>query len=128
MAETAPQQVRVPEVDSLEHGDARTFAFADGEDEAQGFVMMLRDAQGQGSLVAYRNRCAHVPLDLDMGTGRFWAPKVDRIICRTHGACYVPATGLCDRGPCVGGRLEAFAVRQDGSDAVVTIPASPADS
>ena len=87
---------------------------------------MLRDAQGQGSLVAYRNRCAHVPLDLDMGTGRFWAQKVDRIICRTHGACYVPATGLCDRGPCVGARLEAFAVRQDGSDAVVTIPAATA--
>jgi len=119
------QRIAVPEVDGLDHGQARTFTFDDGEAEGRGFVLMVRDAEGE-QLVAYRNRCAHVSFDLDMGTGEFWSAKLGRIYCRTHGACYEPRTGVCDRGPCVGASLETFAVEREGEGAVIVVPAEAA--
>lgn len=118
------QRIVVPDVASLAHGQARTFTFDDGEHEGRGFVLVLRWEGGKGQeLVAYRNRCAHVAFDLDMGTGEFWSAKLGRIYCRTHGACYEPRTGICDRGPCVGRGLEPFVVERQGADAVVLVPA-----
>jgi nitrite reductase/ring-hydroxylating ferredoxin subunit len=123
----AAQQIIVPDVASLDHGQARTFTFDDGEDLGRGFVLLLRWPDGAGEeLVAYRNRCAHVAFDLDMGTGEFWSAKLGRIYCRTHGACYEPRTGICDRGPCVGRGLERFEVERRGGDAVVLVPADSA--
>lgn len=120
----AEQRIVVPDVGSLAHGQARTFAFDDGGHEGHGFVLMLRyEAGAAEELVAYRNRCAHVAFDLDMGTGEFWSAKLGRIYCRTHGACYEPRTGICDRGPCVGRGLERFEVERQGQDAVVLVPA-----
>lgn len=123
----------MPDVASLAHGQARTFTFDDGEHEGRGFVLALRWPKDAGppvervaervELVAYRNRCAHVAFDLDMGTGEFWSAKLGRIYCRTHGACYEPRTGICDRGPCVGRGLERFEVEPQGQDAVVLVPA-----
>jgi nitrite reductase/ring-hydroxylating ferredoxin subunit len=125
----AAQRITVPEVAGLAHGQARTFVFDDGGEEGRGFVMMLRGADGTGEeLVAYRNRCAHVAFDLDMGTGEFWSSKLGRIYCRTHGACYEPRTGICDRGPCVGRRLEKLPVERAGPDAVVLVPAHPPEA
>lgn len=118
------------DVASLAHGQARTFTFDDGEHEGRGFVLVLRWGGGAAEkdpermeLVAYRNRCAHVAFDLDMGTGEFWSAKLGRIYCRTHGACYEPRSGICDRGPCVGRGLERFEVERQGDDAVVLVPA-----
>lgn len=119
------QRIVVEDAAGLGHGQAHRFTFDDGEHEGRGFVLMLRDEQGE-QLVAYRNRCAHVSFDLDMGTGQFWARPLGRIYCRTHGACYEPRSGVCDRGPCVGARLEKFAVERAGDGAVVLIPAEPA--
>ncbi len=120
------QVITVPDVVGLEHGQARTFVFDDGGREGRGFVLVLRWDEGSAALlVAYRNRCAHVAFDLDMGTGQFWSAKLGRIYCRTHGACYEPRTGICDRGPCVGRRLERFVVEPHGDDARVRIPAEP---
>jgi nitrite reductase/ring-hydroxylating ferredoxin subunit len=124
----AAQRIVVPDVAGLDHGQARTFVFDDGGYEGRGFVLMLRDGAGGSdeTLVAYRNRCAHVAFDLDMGTGEFWSRKLGRIYCRTHGACYEPRSGLCDQGPCVGRGLESFAVERQGPAAVVLVPADPA--
>jgi nitrite reductase/ring-hydroxylating ferredoxin subunit len=119
------QRIEVTQVAGLSHGEARTFSFDDGEAKGWGFVLMVRDDQGE-QWVAYRNRCAHVSFDLDMGTGKFWSRKLGRIYCRTHGACYEPRTGICDQGPCVGERLERFEIEPRGEDAVVLIPAEAA--
>jgi nitrite reductase/ring-hydroxylating ferredoxin subunit len=121
------QRIVVADVASLAHGQARAFTFAERDGEGRGFVLALRDGQAADmELVAYRNRCAHVSFDLDMGTGAFWSAKLGRIYCLTHGACYEPRTGICDRGPCVGRGLEKFAVERQGADAVVLIHADPA--
>ncbi len=119
------QQIVVPGAASLPHGQALTFTFDDGPHEGRGFVLRLVQDDRE-TLVAYRNRCAHVSFDLDMGTGQFWSARLGRIYCRTHGACYEPHTGRCDQGPCVGASLEKFEVERRGADAVVRIPGAPA--
>jgi nitrite reductase/ring-hydroxylating ferredoxin subunit len=113
--------VRVPRVGSLAHGEAITFPYLRDNEMEEGFVLRVGE-----ELVAYRNLCAHWTVDLDMGEGKFWSTRFGRIHCQTHGALYEPTTGVCDAGPCVGGRLEKFEVRRDGADAVVTIPTSGA--
>jgi nitrite reductase/ring-hydroxylating ferredoxin subunit len=118
-----PYEVRIVGAARLPHGQARTFAYVADDGPAEGFVLAVRTPEFAG-LVAYRNRCAHARLDLDMGMGEFWSEKTQRIYCRTHGARYRPADGVCDAGPCVGARLVALPWRRDGDDVVVTISTS----
>lgn len=112
----------MPGAARLQHGESLVFRFAgeDGETE-EGFVLRYCDGPID-RLVAYRNHCPHIGTDLDMGRRRFFSRKVSRIYCNTHGARFLPLTGECDFGPCVGLRLDAYEVRQDGDDALVTIP------
>jgi nitrite reductase/ring-hydroxylating ferredoxin subunit len=59
----------------------------------------------EGRVVAYINRCAHVPTEMDWQSGEFL--DIDRrwILCSIHGAAYEPADGRCVGGPCGRGRL-----------------------
>ena len=113
-------EVRVPDVTSLGHGEAKTFEWQAGEETVEGFVIRVENADAQG-FFAYRNRCAHVGYDLDMGSRKFWSIRRERIYCLTHGACFRPADGVCDDGPCVGLSLEKYAIRLEGDDAIVTV-------
>jgi nitrite reductase/ring-hydroxylating ferredoxin subunit len=61
-------------------------------------------------VVAYVNRCAHVPSELDWQAGEFLDADKRHIVCATHGASYEPASGRCLGGPCGGGRLMAIDV------------------
>ena len=58
-----------------------------------------------GKVVAYVNRCAHVPTELDWQPGEFLDDGKRWIICSIHGAVYDPADGRCAGGPCGRGRL-----------------------
>lgn len=55
--------------------------------------------------VAYLNRCAHLPAELDWQPGEFWDQDKRFIICAVHGALYDPPDGRCVAGPCAGARL-----------------------
>ena len=59
----------------------------------------------EGRVVAYLNRCAHVPTEMDWRPGEFLDDERRFILCATHGAVYEPTTGQCIAGPCAGGRL-----------------------
>jgi nitrite reductase/ring-hydroxylating ferredoxin subunit len=107
----------VADVAALGHGEARVFHYVRLGQVEQGFVLRVHDR-----FVAYRNLCAHWHVDLDMGEGEFWSERLQRIQCRTHGAAYDPFSGVCELGPCVGARLEPFALELRGKDAVVRIP------
>ncbi len=107
--------VRVPGASRLGEGEARTFAYVEAGELREGFVLCTG-----GRLMAYRNRCPHLGVDLDMGTGAFFSAKLGRIYCHTHGATFEPATGRCDAGPCLGQALEPLGVRVEGEDAVVS--------
>lgn len=63
-------------------------------------------------VVAYLNRCAHVPVEMDWQSGHFLDAERAFIVCSIHGAAYEPATGRCAGGPCGRGRLVALRVEE----------------
>ncbi len=68
-----------------------------------------------GRVVAYLNRCAHVPVEMDWQPGQFLDADHEVILCSIHGASYAPATGRCVGGPCGRGRLTPVPVlERDG--------------
>lgn len=75
--------------------------------DATGFVVRYR-----GTVYAYLNRCAHVPIELDWAKGEFFESSKLYLMCSTHGAIYVPETGACAGGPCRGGKLRPIALRE----------------
>ena len=68
-----------------------------------------------GAVHGYLNQCAHVPVQMDWAEGMFFDLSGLYLICATHGATYLPDTGRCIRGPCIGGRLKKLTVfERDG--------------
>ncbi len=65
-----------------------------------------------GRVVAYLNRCVHVPVQMDWRPGEFLDAEQRFIICSIHGATYEPADGRCVGGPCGRGRLKPVAVQE----------------
>ena len=76
-------------------------------DAATGFVVRY-----DGKAHAYLNRCAHVPIELDWAEGEFFESSGLYLMCATHGAIYVPDSGLCAGGPCKGGKLRPIRVHE----------------
>jgi nitrite reductase/ring-hydroxylating ferredoxin subunit len=66
----------------------------------------------EGRVVAYLNRCVHVPTELDWQPGEFLDGERRFILCSTHGAAYEPLDGRCAGGPCGRGRLTALDVAE----------------
>ena len=69
----------------------------------------------EGRVVAYLNRCAHVPTEMDWRPGEFLDDERRFIVCAVHGAVYEPTTGRCIAGPCTGQRLMPIdVIERDG--------------
>jgi nitrite reductase/ring-hydroxylating ferredoxin subunit len=66
----------------------------------------------EGQVVAYLNRCLHVPTEMDWQPGEFLDSDKRFILCSTHGAAYEPIGGRCVAGPCGRGRLTAIQVQE----------------
>ncbi len=58
-----------------------------------------------GQVYAYRNRCPHTGAPLDWLPGQFLDLTGELIQCALHGALFLPETGECVRGPCLGAHL-----------------------
>ncbi len=67
-----------------------------------------------GRVVAYLNRCAHVPVEMDWQPGEFLDLDRRWIVCSIHGATYEPADGRCIGGPCGRSRLMPLEVHEAG--------------
>lgn len=65
-----------------------------------------------GRVVAYLNRCVHVPVELDWMPGEFLDSEREYVICSVHGATYAPQNGRCLGGPCGRGSLTALLVEE----------------
>lgn len=83
-----------------ERGQAVVFDVMLWDDLARAFALRF-----DGRPVAYVNRCAHVPAEMDWQPGQFLDDSREWIICSIHGAIYQPADGQCVAGPCAGARL-----------------------
>jgi nitrite reductase/ring-hydroxylating ferredoxin subunit len=88
-------------------GAGKRFPVTVADHDATGFVV-----RHGGRVVAYLNRCAHLPLELDWNEGQFFDLSGSYLMCSTHGAIYLPADGRCAGGPCRGGGLRAIIVSE----------------
>ena len=84
--------------------DARAFGVGGGVEEGdwpfRGVVV-----QRGGEVFAYANVCPHARHPLDMLPDDFFNQDQTLLRCASHGALFVPETGECLAGPCVGERL-----------------------
>ncbi|HEY4083261.1 MAG TPA: Rieske 2Fe-2S domain-containing protein [Burkholderiaceae bacterium] len=78
-----------------ERGKAHTFDVLQYRRPARAFALRF-----EGQVVAYLNRCAHVPTEMDWQEGEFLDSGKQFIMCSIHGAVYDPRTGRCVTGMC----------------------------
>jgi nitrite reductase/ring-hydroxylating ferredoxin subunit len=95
--------------DLAERGRAWVWDVIEHGQPARAFALRI-----DGKVVAYLNRCAHVPAELDWMPGEFLDADRRWIVCSIHGATYAPADGRCVGGPCGRGRLQPIAVAESG--------------
>lgn len=112
MAETPPpDDARQPLCTSAELADRGRAHVWDVQQWGQ--VVRAFVLRHEGALVAYLNRCVHVPTEMDWTPGEFL--DVDRrwILCSIHGATYEPKSGRCVGGPCGRGGLTPLRVAEE---------------
>ncbi len=98
-----------PSAELEESGKAHVFDVLLWHRPAHAFALRF-----EGRVVAYLNRCAHVPTEMDWQPGEFLDSERRFIVCTMHGAVYEPATGHCIAGPCPGARLMPVPVVENG--------------
>ena len=96
-----------PAADLVERGKAVVFDVLLWGQPARAFGLRFDNA-----LVAYVNRCAHVPVEMDWQPGEFLDHDKRWIVCSIHGASYEPADGRCVGGPCGRSKLMRVAVAE----------------
>ena len=108
---TRPEPLRLCASDELvEKGTAFVFDVLHFREPAHAFALRF-----DGRVVAYLNRCLHVPTEMDWQYGEFLDAGREFIMCATHGAIYEPLNGRCAGGPCGRGKLTVIEVfERDG--------------
>jgi nitrite reductase/ring-hydroxylating ferredoxin subunit len=89
-------------LDEVLEGQSRGF---DPLDTGKDSVFALRH---EGEVCVYRNSCPHLAVRLEYRKDRFLSVDGRQIVCYAHGARFLPDTGLCVYGPCLGERLSAL--------------------
>jgi len=102
-----PPQLLCDSDELLDKGKAHVFDVLHYRSPARAFVLRF-----EGRLVAYLNRCVHVPTEMDWQEGEFLDGDREWIVCSIHGAAYDPVNGRCRYGPCGRGALTAVEVRE----------------
>jgi nitrite reductase/ring-hydroxylating ferredoxin subunit len=90
-----------------ERGKAVVFDVLHYREVARAFALRF-----DGQVVAYLNRCLHVPTEMDWQPGEFLDSGREFILCSIHGAAYNPTDGRCVGGPCGRGRLTVLRVEE----------------
>jgi len=110
MLDRAPGERVCASADLADRGRAFVFDVLHFREPTRAFAMRF-----DGRVVAYLNRCVHVPVEMDWQPGEFLDQDREFIICSIHGAEYEPRTGRCAGGPCGRGSLVALTVdERDG--------------
>jgi nitrite reductase/ring-hydroxylating ferredoxin subunit len=91
----------------VERGRALVFDVIHYRQAARAFALRF-----DGRVVAYLNRCVHVPTEMDWQPGEFLDSAKEYILCSIHGAAYQPRDGHCVGGPCGRGRLTPLRVEE----------------
>jgi nitrite reductase/ring-hydroxylating ferredoxin subunit len=113
----AAAAVRLCHGEEIAEGAARGFGLGDdGEDT----IFVVRT---DGVLRGWRNACPHID-----GAPMAWRKDAylnaegSRIVCSAHGAEFLPETGLCVSGPCLGRSLVSVPLTLDADGFVHAAP------
>lgn len=103
-------------IDELVEGQARGFdPLQHGRDSVFALVH-------EGQLRIYRNSCPHLDVRLEYRKDRFLSADGQLIVCYAHGAQFLPSSGECVYGPCLGQSLEALPWRVEEGWLVLQMP------
>ena len=83
-------------IDEIPDAGARGFSLA------QGKVFAVKNRQ---ELFIYLNRCPHLGIPLEWEPHDFLDAEGRYIRCANHGAFFLPESGECIQGPCLGDSL-----------------------
>lgn len=75
------------------------------ENTAKGFDVGARRyivVRREHGISVFRNQCPHLGIPLEWQPDQFMDPDGELLQCATHGALFLPDTGECISGPCVG--------------------------
>lgn len=89
-------------------------------DELEGFVVRRGDA-----VHAYIDRCPHTGVPLAWAPNGHLDDKGELLQCAMHGALFLPDTGECVHGPCLGRFLTPVPVHLDGERLLVRLDELP---
>ena len=117
MEEPAPPSSWSCRASLLAEGQSAKFLLRCGGRTVEGFLV-----NHDGRFYAYVNRCAQAGTTLDWWPNEFFTEDGRNLICATHGAIYLPDTGLCIAGPCPGASLTRLPVAQQGDSLIVSCP------
>lgn len=84
---------------ALAEGCARGF---DPLGQGRDTLMVLR---WHGEFKAWLNSCPHLEVPMHYRKDRFMSADRQHIVCYAHGALFMPDSGLCVLGPCLGQSL-----------------------
>ena len=103
------------------------------EGQALGFDPLQRGRDSvfalihQGQPRIYRNSCPHLDVRLEYRKDRFLSADGQLIVCYAHGAQFLPESGECVYGPCLGQQLEALPWRVEEGWLVLQMPVTEAN-
>lgn len=115
MSDTPARPAALPLCDSdllSERGRAHSFDVLQWGQPTRAFALRF-----EGRVVAYLNRCAHVPTEMDWQEGEFLDRDKRYIMCSIHGAVYDPLSGRCVTGMC--GRMGLIKIEVEERDGQV---------
>ena len=95
------RRILLARVEELPPGATKKFTFDANGRKTEAFLANFR-----GELVAYVNRCVHLPITLDLDDNDFFTGDGNLFVCKTHGSVYDPKAGKCVGGPGQGKSLE----------------------
>lgn len=88
-------------------GEGVRFQVAGLNGPVPAFVIRYR-----GRVRAWVNQCPHIGVELDWLPGQVFDDSGLYLICATHGALFLPESGLCVAGPCKGRALKSVPVSE----------------
>lgn len=98
-------EIIVCNTSDLQNNQSYKFTIPCEKFDREGFVI-----QREGQIFAYYNECPHIGIALDWDDNDFFLQDFSKLVCKNHGAEFVPESGACTVGPCQGTALKSIPV------------------
>lgn len=113
------QKIKICAIDDIRDNESVKFSLPNPKGEREGFLIKIK-----GEWRAYYNECPHVGLSLDWDDSDFFSADFTRLVCKNHGAQFLPHDGACVAGPCAGVGLKVIPVFVEKNIVYTTTEAS----